>query len=217
MGLGIRRFLAPEYIVGQYAFHRTADNAFLPAACRLYLPRNIESVTGNPVVAERHPDLKPMSHTHPVLAVKQALHKPIEVQHEHLTHTSVLAAVGVEIFGVLKRFVTAEVDVIIRVNVAQYPVTEQTRTGCGRASPRKSRFVENFLVVIPRIAAEDLICALTAESNGEVALDSLAEQVQRAVHVCHSGQVTGIGRQLQSVGQSGRIDLNIYVLRADER
>ena len=121
------------------------------------------------------------------------MHKPIEVQHEHLTHTSVLAAVGVEIFGVLQRFVTAEVYIIIRVNVAQYPVAEQIRTGCGRASPRKARFVENFLVVIPRIAAEDFIGALTAQSNGEIALDSLAEQVQRAVHVCHSGQVTGIG------------------------
>ena len=71
--------------------------------------------------------------------------------------------------------------------------------------------------MIPRIAAEDFIGALTAESNSEVALDSLAEQVQRAVYVSHSGQVTGIGRQLQSVGQSGRIDLDIYVLRADER
>ena len=121
------------------------------------------------------------------------MHKPIEVQHEHLTHTSVLAAVGVEIFGVLKRFVTAEVDVIIRVDVTQYPVAEQIRTGCGRASPRKSRFVENFLVVIPRIAAEDLIGTLAAESNGKIALNSLAEQVQRAVHVCHSRQVTGIG------------------------
>ena len=193
MGLGIRRFLAPKHVVGQYAFHRTADNAFFPAACRLYLPRNIESVTGNPVVAERHPYLKSVSHAHSVLAVKQALHKPIEVQHEHLTHTSVLAAVGVEIFGVLKRFVTAEVDVIIRVDVTQYPVAEQIRTGCGRASPREARFVENFLIVIPRIAAEDFIGTLTAESDGEIALDSLAEQVQRAVHVCHSGQVTGIG------------------------
>ena len=169
------------------------------------------------MVAERHSDLKPVSHAHSVLAVKQALHKPIEVQHEHLTHTSVLAAVCVEIFGVLKRFVTAEVDIIIRVNVTQYPVAEQTRTGCSRASPRESRFVENFLVVIPRIASEDFIGALATESNGEVALDSLAEQVQRAVHVCHSGQVTGVGRQLQSVGQSGCIYLDIDVLRADER
>ena len=74
---------------------------------------------------------------------------------------SVLAAVGVEIFGVLQRFVTAEVDIIIRVDVAQYPVTEQIRTGCGRASPREARSVQYLLVVIPRIAAEDFIGART--------------------------------------------------------
>lgn len=136
------------------------------------------------MVAERHPDLKPMSHAHSVLAVKQALHKPIEVQHEHLTHTSVLAAVGVEIFGVLKRFVTAEVDVIIRVNVAQYPLAEQTRTGCGRASPREARFVENFLVVIPRIAAEDFIYTRTITfMTTKAFLGKLSDQNHRQIRL----------------------------------
>ena len=107
------------------------------------------------MVAERHPSLKSVSHTHPVLAVKQALHKPIEVQHEHLTHTSVLAAVGCRYSVFLSVFVTAEVDIIIRVNVAQYSVAEQIRTDVVEQSSTETRFVENFPVVIPRIAAED--------------------------------------------------------------
>ncbi len=70
---------------------------------------------------------------------------------------------------------------------------EQAQAQIDRTGPREGILKEDFLTVVPGVAAEDFVRAFARLYNGEIALDLAAEQQQRGIDICHAGQVARVG------------------------
>lgn len=93
---------------------------------------------------------------------------------------------------------------------------EQAEPQIDRARPREGILKQNFLAVVPRIAAEQLVGALAGQAHGRAAVfDRRAEQQQRRIHVRHAGQVARVGRGQQRGAQGVRLDDDVVVLGAE--
>ena len=93
---------------------------------------------------------------------------------------------------------------------------EQSEPQVDRARPWEGVLEQDFLAVVPRIAAEQLVGTLAGQAHGRAAvLDRRAEQQQRGVDVRHAGQVARVGRGQQCGAQGVRLDDDVVVLCAE--
>ena len=167
------------------------------------------------MIAERHAHLQAGVHAHAVLAVEQGRHEPVEIEHEHFTHTGRLFVIGGQFGGT-----AAGVKVVLahKFLAAAHGIGgEQTEPQTDRPRPREGILKQDVLTVIPRIAAEQLIGAFAGQTDGRAAaLDRCTEQQQRGIHVGHAGQGAGIRRGKQGGAQRFRIEHNAVVVRVQE-
>ena len=134
------------------------------------------------MIAERDAHLQAGIHARAVFAVEQGCHEPLQVEHEHLTHARILGTVGIQ-FGC--RLAGAGVMCADKLlAVANQAIVQQRLSEGGGARPGEAILEQDFLAVVPRVAAEQLVGALARLAHGEsCVLYGLAEQQQGRVHV----------------------------------
>ena len=211
----IRTFLAVNDVFGQFIGECAAHDAFLASFERLEIPRHIVRIFNNAVVAEGHANLETGVHAHAVLAVEQGGHKPVEVEHEHFAHAGRFFVIGRQLgcasTGVAVVLVHKFFTVSHRIG------REKTQPQTDRPRPRKGILKQDFLAVVPRIAAEQLVGALAGQANGgSAALDCCAEQQQGGVHIRHAGQRTRVGGGQQSRAECLRFKNYTVMVRTEK-
>ncbi|GAB2045667.1 hypothetical protein AGATL06_21650 [Agathobaculum sp. TL06] len=89
---------------------------------------------------------------------------------------------------------------------------EQAEPQPDRSGPWERVLEQDLLAVVPGIAAEQLVGALSGKAHGRAAFFHFrTEQQQRGIHVRHAGQIAGVGRGQKRGAQRLRFNDNVMV------